>query len=88
MNKEEATTKKTEAKEEGAEKKHIQVVYSDKRKKTIIYVSSALILLIICVCAFGYVAIQPRVPRFRLDNLYVFPLSNSSVMVSFFNLNN
>ncbi|AEC07966.1 hypothetical protein ISN45_At02g021360 [Arabidopsis thaliana x Arabidopsis arenosa] len=87
---EEPTKKKTEAKEEGAAaSKHSRVVYSDKSRclskngKTIIYfgVPAALILLIICVFAFNYIAIQPRVPRFMLEDLYVDPLSNTSVIV-------
>jgi len=91
---EEPTKKKTEAKEEGAAaSKHNRVVYSDKSRclskngKTIIYfgVPAALILLIICVFAFNYIAIQPRVPRFMLEDLYVDPLSNTSVIVSVFN---
>ncbi|KAG7642249.1 hypothetical protein ISN44_As02g021810 [Arabidopsis suecica] len=88
--KEDPTKKKTEVKEEGAAaSKHNRVVYSDKSRclskngKTIIYfgVPAALFLLIICVFAFSYIAIQPRVPRFMLEDLYVDPLSNTSVIV-------
>ncbi|CAL9234486.1 unnamed protein product [Arabidopsis halleri] len=76
---------KTEAKEEGAAaSKHIRLVCSNKRKNKIkkiitIYfgVSAALILLIICVFAFGYLATQPRVPQFMLEGLYVDPNSPS-----------
>lgn len=86
MKKTEAPTKKSEAKEEGAVSKHIRVVYSDKRKRGIICSIASIVLLIICVSAFGYICIQPRVPLFILDDLYVDSVSNSSLMVSVFNL--
>ncbi|XP_010474535.1 PREDICTED: NDR1/HIN1-like protein 12 [Camelina sativa] len=84
--KNEPTNKKEGAKEEGAAPKHIRVAYSDKRRTKIIYVVSGLaVLLVTCVLAvvFSLVAIQPRVPRFVLEDLYVDDdhLSNSSVIV-------
>lgn len=88
MKKEEATMKKTEAEEEGTTPKHIRVVYSDSTKsRCLIYSVSALVMLILiitCVSTFSYIAIQPRVPSFMLEDLYVDPLANSSVMVCVF----
>ncbi|ESQ50141.1 hypothetical protein EUTSA_v10002219mg [Eutrema salsugineum] len=83
MTKEEAATKKTEAKEEGTTSKHKSISYKDiNKKKSVKIIGFIGVLIIIGVAsAVMYYANKPPVPRFMLDDLYVDPLSKSSVLV-------
>ncbi|CAA7022696.1 unnamed protein product [Microthlaspi erraticum] len=83
MAKEEATTKKTEAKEEGAAaSKHKSVVYGDHRRRKIkpCLLVFGVVVVILVIGGIFFAVNKPKDPRFTLDDLCIDPVSNSSVL--------